>query len=128
MNKYSCRCSLAFRSLRFYSSGRYFNPYGSGSTASFYRNDHSLPVNTVIKFVPQQQAWVVERFGKFSRILEPGLAILFPVIDQIRYVKTLKEVAVEIPSQAAITHDNVTINMDGVLYYRVIDPFKVFVS
>lgn len=84
-----------------------------------------LPVNTVVKFVPQQQAWVVERFGKFHRILEPGLAVLAPVIDQIRYVKTLKEVAVEIPSQAAITQDNVTINMDGVLYYRVIDPFKV---
>lgn len=85
----------------------------------------ALPVNTIVKFVPQQQAWVVERFGKFHRILEPGLAILFPLIDQIRYVKTLKEVAVEIPSQAAITQDNVTINMDGVLYYRVIDPFKV---
>jgi hypothetical protein len=85
----------------------------------------SLPVNTIIKFVPQQHAWVVERFGKFHRILEPGLAILLPFIDQIRYVKTLKEVAVEIPSQAAITQDNVTINMDGILYYRVVDPFKV---
>lgn len=83
-----------------------------------------LPMNTVVKFVPQQEAWVVERFGKFDRILEPGLAILMPFIDQIRYVKTLKEVAVEIPSQSAITQDNVTISMDGILYYRVVDPYK----
>jgi regulator of protease activity HflC (stomatin/prohibitin superfamily) len=46
----------------------------------------------------------VERFGRFDRILEPGLAILIPLVDNIKYVKTLKEVAVEIPSQAAITH------------------------
>jgi len=84
----------------------------------------SLPRNTIIKFVPQQEAWIVERFGRFNRILEPGLAILFPFIDKISYVKTLKEVAVAIPSQAAITHDNVTINIDGVLYYRVVTPMK----
>lgn len=103
---------------------RYYYPTGRQAHRP-YQSPMSLPVNTVVKFVPQQQAWVVERFGKFHRILEPGLAILLPLIDQIRYVKTLKEVAVEIPSQAAITQDNVTINMDGVLYYRIIDPFKV---
>ncbi|XP_067057595.1 stomatin-like protein stl-1 [Acropora muricata] len=83
-----------------------------------------LPVNTVIKFVPQQEAWVIERFGKFNRILDPGLAILLPVIDEIKYVQTLKEVAIEIPSQSAITLDNVTLHLDGVLYLRVVDPFK----
>lgn len=83
-----------------------------------------LPVNTVIKFVPQQEAWVVERFGRFSRILEPGLAILLPLVDQVRYVKTLKEVAVEVPTQSAITQDNVALSIDGVLYYRVVDPYK----
>ena len=83
-----------------------------------------LPTNTIVKFVPQQQAWIVERFGKFHRLLEPGLTILVPMIDQIKYVKTLKEVAVEIPTQNAITQDNVTISMDGVLYYRVVDPYK----
>lgn len=110
--------------LRRYS--RYAPSHSSSNYNRFFPSqERSLPVNTVVKFVPQQEAWIVERFGKFNRILEPGLTFLFPFIDQIRYVKTLKEVAVEIPSQAAITHDNVTINMDGVLYYRVVDPFKV---
>lgn len=118
---------LTITQRRLYSAFRYGGgSYGSPSTSFFQNDQNRLPVNTIIKFVPQQQAWVVERFGKFHRILEPGLAILLPLIDQIRYVKTLKEVAVEIPSQSAITQDNVTINMDGVLYYRVIDPFKVY--
>jgi regulator of protease activity HflC (stomatin/prohibitin superfamily) len=83
-----------------------------------------LPDNTIIKFVPQQEAWIVERMGKFHRVLEPGLAILIPFIDQIKYVKSLKEVAIEIPSQSAITQDNVTLQIDGVLYIRVVDPYK----
>ncbi|KAJ2371070.1 Stomatin, partial [Coemansia sp. RSA 2611] len=83
-----------------------------------------LPRNTIVKFVPQQEAWVVERMGRFSRILEPGLAILVPVLDRISYTQSLKEVAVEIPTQSAITQDNVTLELDGVLYYKVIDPYK----
>lgn len=90
----------------------------------YSRTKKKLPVNTVIKFVPQQEAWIIERFGKFSRILEPGLAILLPVIDDIKYVQSLKEIAIEIPSQSAITLDNVTLHLDGVLYLRVVDPFK----
>ena len=54
----------------------------------------------------------MERMGKFHRILEPGLAILLPFIDKIQYVKSLKEVAIEIPSQSAITADNVTLELD----------------
>ena len=50
--------------------------------------------------------------GKFHRILEPGLAILWPILDKIKYVKSLKEAAIEIPSQSAITADNVTLEMD----------------
>ncbi|KAJ1922034.1 Stomatin-like protein 2, mitochondrial [Mycoemilia scoparia] len=82
------------------------------------------PINTIFKFVPQQEAWIVERMGRFSRILEPGLAILVPILDSIKYVQSLKEVAVEIPTQSAITHDNVTLELDGVLYYKVVDPYK----
>ncbi|KAG0315959.1 hypothetical protein BGZ97_007649 [Linnemannia gamsii] len=83
------------------------------------RKRQSLPMNTIVKFVPQQEAWIVERMGRFHRALEPGLQVLMPIIDQIKYVKSLKEVAIEIPSQRAITQD-----LDGVLYLRVVDPYK----
>ncbi|KFY15119.1 hypothetical protein V492_02221 [Pseudogymnoascus sp. VKM F-4246] len=62
--------------------------------------------------------------GKFNRILQPGLAILVPFLDRIAYVKSLKESAIEIPSQSAITADNVTLDLDGVLYTRVFDAYK----
>ncbi|XP_050401660.1 stomatin-like protein stl-1 [Patella vulgata] len=83
-----------------------------------------LPFNTVILFVPQQEAWVIERFGKWHRVLDPGLNFLLPVVDSIKYVQTLKEIAIDVPHQAAITIDNVTLTMDAVLYLRVIDPYK----
>ncbi|KAI9896670.1 hypothetical protein N3K66_008842 [Trichothecium roseum] len=83
-----------------------------------------LPANTIIRFVPQQTAWLVERMGKYHRILPPGLAILAPFIDRIAYVKSLKESALEIPKQSAITADNVTLELDGVLYTRVFDAYK----
>lgn len=62
--------------------------------------------------------------GKFHKVLEPGVNFLIPIVDAIRYTQTLKEVAVEIPSQTAITQDNVTLAIDGVLYYRIQDPYK----
>lgn len=58
------------------------------------------------------------------RILEPGLAVLIPFLDSIKYVQSLKESAIEIPSQSAITADNVTLEMDGVLFIRVFDAYK----
>jgi len=96
----------------------------SGNSPSSYFQRPSLPANTIIRFVPQQTAWIVERMGKFNRILEPGLAILIPFLDRIAYVKSLKEAAMEIPSQSAITADNVTLELDGVLYTRVVDAYR----
>lgn len=96
---------------------------GSSSLPSYFQKPR-LPANTVVRFVPQQTAWIVERMGKFNRILDPGLAILMPFIDRIAYVKSLKEVAIEIPSQSAITADNVTLELDGVLFTRVFDAYK----
>lgn len=96
----------------------------NSSVPSSYFQRPSLPANTIIRFVPQQTAWIVERMGKFNRILQPGLAILIPFLDRIAYVKSLKEAAIEIPSQSAITADNVTLELDGVLYTRVFDAYK----
>ncbi|KAM7077672.1 stomatin-like protein 2, mitochondrial isoform 2-T2 [Ciconia maguari] len=62
--------------------------------------------------------------GKFHRILEPGLNFLIPLLDRIRYVQNLKEIVVNVPEQSAVTLDNVTLQIDGVLYLRVMDPYK----
>lgn len=99
-------------------------PGGLGGVPATYFQRPSLPANTIVRFVPQQTAWIVERMGKFNRILQPGLAIMIPFLDRISYVKSLKEVALEIPSQSAITADNVTLELDGVLYTRVFDAYK----
>ena len=99
------------------------NASNSNIPPSYFQRS-SLPTNTIIRFVPQQTAWIVERMGKFNRILEPGFALLYPIIDRIAYVKSLKETALEIPSQSAITADNVTLELDGVLYTRIFDAYK----
>ncbi|KAK3333021.1 hypothetical protein B0T19DRAFT_115089 [Cercophora scortea] len=98
--------------------------FGGGQLMPTYFQKPSLPANTIVRFVPQQTAWIVERMGKFHRILQPGLAFLIPFLDRIAYVKSLKEAAIEIPSQSAITADNVTLELDGVLYTRVFDAYK----
>ena len=82
----------------------------------------SSVANLGFAVVPQQRAYVVERFGKFLRVLDPGLHFLIPLVDRIAYVHSLKEEAIPIPSQQAITRDNVTIGIDGILYVRVVDP------
>ncbi|XP_048706221.1 stomatin-like protein 2, mitochondrial isoform X2 [Caretta caretta] len=81
-------------------------------------------MNTMVLFVPQQEAWVVERMGRFHRILEPGLNFLIPLLDRIRYVQSLKEIVINVPEQSAVTLDNVTLQIDGVLYLRIMDPYK----
>nr|CAD2203154.1 unnamed protein product [Meloidogyne enterolobii] len=83
-----------------------------------------LASNTVLNFVPQQEAWVIERMGRYLKTLQPGLNILLPIIDSVKYVQPLKEIAMEIPEQSAITLDNVQLTLDGVLYVRIIDPYK----
>jgi len=72
--------------------------------------------------VPQQNGFVVQRFGKFSRVLRAGFHILLPFIDKIAYKHTLKEQAVDIAEQICITNDNVQVGVDGVLYMQVLDP------
>ncbi|KAF5897677.1 stomatin-like protein 2, mitochondrial, partial [Clarias magur] len=95
-----------------------------GTRAQQQRWASSLPMNTVIMSVPQQEAWVVERMGRFHRILEPGLNLLIPILDRIRYVQSLKEIVIDVPEQSAVSLDNVKLQVDGVLHMRILDPFK----
>jgi len=77
-----------------------------------------------IKIVPQQSAWIVEKFGKFDRKLEPGLNFLVPFFEVVAYRHSLKEFAHDVQEQTAITRDNVTLVMDGVIYIRIVDPVQ----
>lgn len=72
--------------------------------------------------VPQQSAYVVERLGRYHLTLNAGFYILFPFIDSIRYRHSLKEEAMDIPEQICITRDNVQVGVDGVLFYKILDP------
>ncbi len=75
-----------------------------------------------LKVVPQQQAWVVERFGKFNCVLEPGLTGIWPFFDRVAYRHSLKEVPLDVSEQVCITKDNTQLGVDGIIYYQVTDP------
>jgi len=74
--------------------------------------------------VPHQQSWIVERFGRFHRVLNPGLNWIIPFIDKIGYRHSLKEEAIDVQEQMAFTNDNVSIKLDGILYVKITDPVK----
>jgi regulator of protease activity HflC (stomatin/prohibitin superfamily) len=75
-----------------------------------------------VRIVPQQSAWVVERLGKFSRVLEPGLQLIVPFVDRVAYRHSLKEVPLDVPEQVCITRDNTQLSVDGIIYFQVTDP------
>ena len=77
-----------------------------------------------IKVVPQQNAWVVERLGKYHATLTPGLNILVPFVDRVGYKHSLKEIPLDIPSQVCITRDNTQLQVDGILYFQVTDAMR----
>jgi len=79
-------------------------------------------VSMSVKIVPQQYAYIVERLGKFNRTIEAGLHFIIPFIDRTAYRTSLKEVVLDIPPQVCITRDNVQVEIDGVIFYRVMDP------
>ena len=77
-----------------------------------------------VKVVPQQNAWVKERLGKYAGTLSPGLNFLVPFIDSVAYKHSLKEIPLDVPSQVCITRDNTQLQVDGVLYFQVTDPMR----
>jgi len=77
-----------------------------------------------LKIVPQQNAWVVERLGKYDRTLTPGLSFVVPFVDRVAYKHSLKEVPLDVPSQVCITRDNTQLQVDGILYFQVTDPMR----
>ena len=80
-------------------------------------------INT-IRTVPQRSAFIVERLGKYNSTLEAGFHILIPFVDRVAYKHTLKEQALDVPSQMCITKDNISVEVDGILYLQVMDPMK----
>src|SRR3954465_3232532 len=77
-----------------------------------------------IKVVPQQNAWVVERLGKYHATLTPGLSLVVPFVDRVAYKHSLKEIPLDVPSQGCITRDNTQLQVDGILYFQVTDPTR----
>lgn len=75
-----------------------------------------------IRIVPQRSAFIVERLGKYRATLEAGFHVLTPFVDKVSYRHTLKEQAVDVPPQVCITQDNISVEVDGILYLQVIDP------
>ena len=81
-----------------------------------------VAIAKTMQIVPQRHAYIVERLGKYSKTLEAGLHILVPFIDRVAYKRTLKEQAVDVPPQTCITRDNISVEVDGILYMQVMDP------
>lgn len=77
-----------------------------------------------VRVVPQKSAFIVERLGKYQQTLEAGFHILIPFIDRVAYIHSLKETAIDVESQTCITRDNVSVEVDGILYLQVVDPKK----
>lgn len=77
-----------------------------------------------VRIVPQRVAFIVERLGRYRTTLDAGFHILVPFIDKVSYKHTLKEQAIDVASQTCITQDNISVEVDGILYLQVVDPKK----
>jgi regulator of protease activity HflC (stomatin/prohibitin superfamily) len=104
-----------------------FDPFGGGSGSAGGGNSWQWPIvknNTIFNIVPQGHKYVVERFGKLHSIQDSGWFLAIPVVDKISYVIDVRERALDIPPQAAITRDNVSVEVSGNLFIRFQDPEK----
>lgn len=81
-----------------------------------------ITVSRASYIVPQRSVYIVERLGKYNKQLHAGFHIIIPFVDRIAYKHSLKEMVVDVPEQVCITRDNVAVEVDGILYFRVMDP------
>lgn len=77
-----------------------------------------------VKVVPQGQQWTVERFGRYTRTLEPGLSLIVPFMDRVGHKLSMMESVLDVPSQTVISRDNAAVTADGVVFFRIIDAPK----
>ncbi len=82
----------------------------------------ALLLAKTVRIVPQARAGIVERFGKYKQTLPAGLNIVVPFVDKVRYLIDLREQVVSFPPSSVITEDNLTVEIDTVIYFQVIDP------
>ena len=78
----------------------------------------------LLRIVPEQEAWVIEQLGKYRKTLGPGLHLVVPLLQRVAYKHSLKEEVIDVAPQICITQDNVQVTVDGILYFRVMDPVK----
>jgi regulator of protease activity HflC (stomatin/prohibitin superfamily) len=76
------------------------------------------------RIVPDRWVFIIERLGRYSKTLEAGFHILLPFVDKVAYKHSLKEMVIDVPPQICITSDNISVEIDGLLYMRVVDPIK----
>jgi hypothetical protein len=79
-----------------------------------------LTAATIIKFVRQQEVLVIERLGRYNRTLTAGINIVWPAVERVAYVFDMREQVMDVPAQDAITKDNATVTIDGILYYKIV--------
>jgi regulator of protease activity HflC (stomatin/prohibitin superfamily) len=79
---------------------------------------------SLVKIVPEQNAFIVEQLGKYQKTLQAGMHILFPFIQKIAYRHSLKEEVIDVAPQTCVTKDNVQVEVDGILYIKIMDPYK----
>lgn len=84
-----------------------------------------IVISRGIRIVPQGSEWIVERLGRFHKVLKPGFHIIIPLVDKVAYKVPTKELILDIPSQEVITRDNAVVHTNAVVFVKVTDPIKV---